>query len=522
MAALSVIGLAGCDGSDENSAERLNCSDVSIPTVARPGVRRPTPRPAASLDVLYGLLERYESTSFSASYVFCSDTERGEIQGTARWYKDALTRARMDATISVEGRQSSVTAIATTDGFARAALCSVDIGGYFRTLLGSQLIEASEDLPEVKGLLSLTSACIDTELDDDGALATADEVSLSPPLLANIRSAPDIYAYDAIVYGERSGRAEGHCIRLGGSYNLQEFCFREDGVLISAESQGDSWRSRYTLVAGSVRTVTDADFEPPYEVLSSPEECPYQTPWERASHGGAPADPMAIPRDQLVLEYRDTLVRYFRSSYTAQYHLCYREFEFGSFDGSLVWYKDGFSRARYDLVSANEDRSVSYFATRDGPTFWCSTNLGKEIGRQVIGSDREDILVVQELLDVQAGCVEDSEDYRSCVCFGLDDDFLGRLFFFDPLTHNVAAVETGAGEGLRIPGLHRESRTIAGLEATCFVRPSGEECYGPSGELLLVRTGANRLEAENVAPAPAETEFALPFEIKPGLPQRSE
>jgi hypothetical protein len=497
-------------GGDEPS---LDCGEDKFASEDAPTARAPEDASIEAAD----LLEQYERASYTAEYDFCVRSSGRSFTGSAIW-SQREAQARMVLRENLEAGKVSSSTFAIASGNPRAALCSEDLGSYFAHNFGLSGGDfPDEEIPfPYDALFALGATCIDYRFEEASPFQQADGIGLAPPSAAEVRGSGDRSPGPAVVV-ELPANGDGRCVVRYRFRGRAEFCFSADGILLSSTYRSEEAVQRIVIRRGSIRSSSDEDFELPYAVVPSPEECPYETPWAHPLEVPPPTARLGdTPPEDVVLQYRDALVRYLKSSYTVDYQLCHYGGEGTQFfQGTMKWRKDGSQRARYDIQSLDGVRSAIYVAQRGGPTYWCSEDLGKEVRFQVDGSDREDIHVVKQLRQAKEGCVVDSKQYRSCYCVGLDNDVINPIgLFFDPITYDIGALEGGVGDGLRLPGLRREERVIAGLDAECY----DNMCFGPEGQLLSIKADTDFLIATSVGPPPPPGEVALPYPVLEGLP----
>jgi hypothetical protein len=403
------------------------------------------------------VLTAYYNTRFDATYTLCpARADDGTIAGgNLRMVKDGASRARVDTYFTLGTSNATVTSIALNgDRESRATECSDDLGAYYRLLLGGEASAAGAPGSPYTEFLNYGKACIDNPVDEsiNDVLTHGDPFSYFPLRLTDLKTDPDVYAYDLSENHRSVAGADAICFTYGRTTEtVHEQCFNGDSVLVSGSWEYET-HAQAMVVTSIAKAIKDEDFVPPYDVMHTSDECPGTTAWDRTNSNNPESAPVVTSTDA---EYHDALTKYFLSRYKVTYALCSRppEGDGSPFDGTMSWIKDGTTRARFDLTPAGASARQS---VNDNEIF-------DRLGLGVPNSTKINL-----------------EDWKTIV-------------------------EPSGGL--------KQSRTEAGLVGTCFLdtRNSSEECFSDDGILLYAREGTEMtLRALSVSTVISQSDFDAP------------
>lgn len=489
----------------------LSCSPQPTPSPRAASGRRPTPEPTLP-DSVYAdfgaALSKYYQSKYHARYDFCAvaSDDGSTATGSVEWFKDAATRFRVDEHTSVNGKRSTRSQIAVMgDTEPRLAECSNDLGGYYRVVFGAEEGQGFlQAYPELKGYLTLGATCLNKELNTDEDLLTQAQLyALSPVELKNFNESPRIYAQNLSEVTETIAGREVICFRYGDFGADHKNCFDGGGVLVA--SGGGAVAMQLTELNQSV---SDSDFVPPYAVVASPEQCPGNTAWDRAT----PTNPGASAVAPSPGAYHDALTKYFNVRSKVSYEMCYHGGDGNprTFVGPLIWIKDGTARARFDLTEEGGPRT-SYVVSRSDQTV-CTADASNYL-RDHAGGDQLKRPFNQSLLKLTEACFPDSEGLGGNSGYEYETYVLNRVF----VAPNALKINLADWEQTD-PLFNGKTyqRTVAGGTATCYTHLyDREECYTDDGILVFARDGVHSsLEATSVSTDVSDADFQLPYDLK--------
>jgi len=160
-------------------------------------------------------------------------------------------------------------------------------------------------------------------------------------------------------------------------------------------------------------------------------------------------------------------------------------------DGTLVMYKQGTSRFRFDITGTQDGKPVSLVVIdKDGVTVFCLKDAG-DLG-QVLG--------------VGAG---------EGACFKTDAS--------DPTSNPAASLSQSLSdfENGNVTVISKNTRSISGRDATCFVTKSPdvknneEVCFSSDGVVLYSKSGDDgaEIEATDVSGSVSDADFDAPYGV---------
>ena len=168
---------------------------------------------------------------------------------------------------------------------------------------------------------------------------------------------------------------------------------------------------------------SDSDFEPPYTVVASPEQCSGNSAWDRAT----PTNPAASAIASNAGEYHDALTRYFNVRSKVTYNICFHGGDGGppTFVGPLAWTKDGTNRARFDLTETGGS-ATSYIVSRTDQTI-CTADVSKYLEDHA-GGNQLKAYGLQSLLKYSEICFPDIASLGGNGGFEYEQYVLRRMF----------------------------------------------------------------------------------------------
>jgi hypothetical protein len=160
-------------------------------------------------------------------------------------------------------------------------------------------------------------------------------------------------------------------------------------------------------------------------------------------------------------------------------------------DGTMVLYKDGSSRFRFDVTGTQDGQPVSLvLIEKDGVTVFCLKDAGG----------------LGQVLGVPAG---------EGACFKTDAS--------DPSSNPAASLSQSLTdlESGDVTMVSKSTRSIAGRSATCYVTKSAanksndEECFSDDGVVLYSKGGddGSAIEATDISGSVVETDFDPPYSV---------
>jgi hypothetical protein len=246
-----------------------------------PSDATPLATPDAATPEYYTSLERFFEADFKVRYVACMNIEREPREVEVSWTKDGTKRARFDVPFVMDDKLFELTYIMRNDD---VVICSARLGAYLKAVFGPFDREPRpfgadprlEFAESVEPLTKHQRSCIS---DPYGALffwVPFSDFSDDPFSDAGVEDPMAIDEYteadpqdDFGSYVNAGTRTiaghEATCYHQSG-YRASMFCFGADGVLLSASG-------RASLVATSVESMEEEDFEPPHDIRAEIARC---------------------------------------------------------------------------------------------------------------------------------------------------------------------------------------------------------------------------------------------------------